>query len=140
MIASVKRMVKPYRITQGILGLDESDRARSKRTKRLYKTYQQKDQMTGGYVNGQTIVLFLLGSDSVTIAVGFAFDMPDPVLSAWRREEERLKKNGVPKRNRPCEPNRNPNYPTKVELGLELLPHFQETHHELTVKVILAEA
>ena len=140
LIASVKLILKQYRITQGILVLDESDRARSKRTKRLYKTYKQKDKITGGYVNGQTIVLLLLVSDSVTIPVGFAFYMPDPALSVWKREDERLKKNGVSKRNRPREPNRNPNYPTKVELGLSLLRQFQETHREITVKVILADA
>ncbi|BAP56509.1 transposase family protein [Thioploca ingrica] len=66
--------------------------------------------------------------------------MPDPALSAWKREDERLGKKGVPKRNRPSEPNRNPNYPTKVELGLDLLRQFQETHREITVKVILADA
>jgi hypothetical protein len=81
-IASVKLMLKQYGITKGVLVLDESDRARSKRTKRLYKTYKQKDKVTGGYVNGQTIVLLLLVSDSITIPVGFAFYMPDPVLSA----------------------------------------------------------
>jgi hypothetical protein len=41
LIASVKLILKRYRITQGILVLDESDHARSKRTKRLYKTYSQ---------------------------------------------------------------------------------------------------
>ena len=79
-IASVKLLLKQAGITKGILVLDESDRARSKRTKRLYKTYKQKDKATGGYVNGQTIVLLLLVSDSVTIPVGFAFYSNIPFL------------------------------------------------------------
>jgi len=83
-IASVKLIMKRHGITEGTLVLDESDRARSKRTKRLYKTYKQKDKVTGGYVNGQTIVLLLLVSNSITIPVEFAFYMPDPVLSACR--------------------------------------------------------
>lgn len=139
-IASVKLLLKQCGITKGILVLDESDRARSKRTKRLYKTYKQKDKATGGYVNGQTIVLLLLVSDSVTIPVGFAFYMPDPILSAWRKEDNRLITKGVSKRNRPREPQRNPNYPTKVELGLNLLDQFKENHPEITVKGILADA
>jgi hypothetical protein len=139
-IASVKLLLKQCGITKGILVLDESDRARSKRTKRLYKTYKQKDKATGGYVNGQTIVLLLLVSDSVTIPVGFAFYMPDPILSAWRKEDNRLITKGVSTRNRPLEPKRNPNYPTKVELGLNLLDQFKENYPEVTVKAILADA
>ncbi len=66
--------------------------------------------------------------------------MLDPALSAWRKPDERLKKKGLPKWNRSCEPNRNPNYPTKVKLGLDLLHQFQETHDKITVKAILADA
>ncbi|TXL15964.1 hypothetical protein BMR05_01480, partial [Methylococcaceae bacterium HT4] len=46
--------------TEGVLAFDESDRARSKSTKRIYKVYKQKHKGSGGYVNGQTIVLLLL--------------------------------------------------------------------------------
>ncbi|MEA3471072.1 MAG: hypothetical protein U9R24_05105, partial [Thermodesulfobacteriota bacterium] len=42
------------------LALDDSDRPRSKNTKRIHKVYKQKDKKTNGYVNGQTIVLLLL--------------------------------------------------------------------------------
>jgi hypothetical protein len=127
-------------ITEGTLVLDESDRDSEKRTKRLHKTYKQKDKATGGYVNGQTIVLLLLVSDSTTIPVGFTFYMPDPVLSAWKKEYKRLIKKGIPKNQRPDKPKRNPDYPTKVELGLDLLHKFKTNHREITVKAILADA
>ncbi len=61
------------------------------------------------------MVLLLLVSDSITIPVGFAFYMPDPVLSAGRKADKCLIAKGVSKRNRPSEPKRNPNYPTQVE-------------------------
>lgn len=70
-IASVRHILKKYGITSGVLVLDEADRARSKSTKRIYKAHKQKHKASGGYVNGQTIVLLLLVTDSITVPVGF---------------------------------------------------------------------
>ncbi|RTZ66889.1 MAG: hypothetical protein DSZ29_02215 [Aquificaceae bacterium] len=85
--ASVITILKQHGITKGTLVLDESDRARSKRTRFIHKAHKQKDKATGGYVNGQTIVLLLLVTETITFPVGFAFYMPDPVVSAWRKED-----------------------------------------------------
>ncbi|MDM8561225.1 hypothetical protein [Candidatus Parabeggiatoa sp. HSG14] len=109
--------------------IDETDHRRAKRTKRIYKTHKQKDKKTGGYVNGQTIVFLLLVTNAITIPVGFVFYMPDPVLSAWKKNDENLKKEGISKKNRPAEPERNPSYPTKAQLALALLQKFKEHHH-----------
>ncbi|WP_230990588.1 hypothetical protein [Bathymodiolus platifrons methanotrophic gill symbiont] len=68
---SVVLILKRYGITEGVLAFDESDRARSKSTKRIYKVYKQKHKGSGGYVNGQTIVLLLLVTSSITVPVGF---------------------------------------------------------------------
>ena len=73
LLASVAMVLEQHGITEGVLVLDESDRARSKRTKRLYKVHKQKHKLSCGYVNGQTVVLLLLVTGSVTFAVGFAF-------------------------------------------------------------------
>jgi len=83
LLASVTLVLERYEITEGVLVLDESDRARSKRTKRIYGAHKQKHKASGGYVNGQTVVLLLLVTQSVTIPVGFAFYRPDPALKAW---------------------------------------------------------
>ena len=82
--------MKKYGITSGVLVLDESDRARSKNTKRIHKhkVHKQHHKASGGYVNGQTVVLLLLVTDSITIPIGFKFYMPDPVISAWQKEED----------------------------------------------------
>ena len=108
LLASVTLVLERHGITDGVLVLDESDRARSKRTKRIHKVHKQKHKVSGGYVNGQTVVLLLLVTQSVTFPVGFAFYMPDPILTAWTKEDERLKKAGVAKKERPAQPERNP--------------------------------
>ena len=66
--------------------------------------------------------------------------MPDPAVSAWNKEEEKLKKKGIPKSERPAKPEFNPEYPTKTQLGLLLLEDFKRYHPEITVKCILADA
>lgn len=139
-IASVKHVLKQHGITEGVLVVDETELQSAKKTKRIYKTHKQKDKKTGGYVNGQTIVLLLLVTNTITIPVGFAFYMPDPVLSAWKKNDEKLKKEGVSKKNRPKEPERNPEYPTKVQIALNLLQEFNEHHNEIRVKAVLADA
>src|SRR5665811_2117846 len=121
LLASVTLVFERHGITEGMLVLDESDRARSKRTKRIHKVHKQKHKASGGYVNGQTVVLLLLVTQSVTFPVGFAFYMPDPLLTAWTKEDKRLKKAGVIKKDRPVRPARSGLYPTKTQLALRLL-------------------
>ena len=140
MIAGVKIVLMHLGITDGVLVLDETDISRSKSTKRIFKTHKQKDKKTGGYVNGQTIVLLLLVTSTVTIPVGFIFYQPDPALSAWNKEEARLKDAGVSKKDRPSKPERNPEYPTKLTLALQLLSEFAKNHSEIKVTAVLADA
>jgi DDE superfamily endonuclease len=140
LMASVTMVLEQHGITEGVLVLDESDRARSKRTKRLYKVHKQKHKLSGGYVNGQTIVLLLLVTESVTFAVGFAFYMPDPALTAWTKEDKRLKKEGMAKKDRPVKPERNALYPTKTQIALRLLQEFRDAHGEIKVTSVLADA
>ena len=140
LIVSVRHILKNYGITSGVLVLDESDRARSKNTKRIHKAHKQKHKASGGYVNGQTVVLLLLVTDSITVPVGFKFYMPDPAVSAWNKEEKKLKKKGIPKRKRPVKPVPNPKYPKKIQLALRLLENFRAYCPEITVKCVLADA
>ena len=140
LIVSVRHILKKYGITSGVLVLDESDRARSKNTTRIHKAHKQKHKASGGYVNGQTIVLLLLVTDSITVPVGFKFYMPDPVMSAWNKKEEKRKKEGVPKRDRPAKPQNDLEYPKKIKLALLLLEEFREFHPGIAVKCVLADA
>ena len=138
--ASVNHVLKRHGITEGALVIDESDRRRAKTTSRIHKAHKQRDKKTGGYVNGQTIVLLLLVTNSITIPVGFAFYMPDPTLKAWKKEDDRLKKKKTPKKDRPVEPDRNPDYPTKVQIALNLLQEFRDHHSNIRIQAILADA
>ena len=138
--ASVTLILKSYSIKDGEIAIDESDRARSKRTKRIYHVHKQKHKASGGYVNGQTVVLLLLVTQSVSFPVGFAFYMPDPALTKWNKENKRLKKAGVAKKDRLNEPQRNPLYPTKTQLALQLLREFKDHHGDIKINAILADA
>ena len=140
LMASVTMVLEQHGITEGVLVLDESDRARSKRTKRLHKVYKQKHKISGGYINGQTVVLLLLVTESVTFAVGYAFYMPDPVLTKWVKEDKRLRLQGIAKKDRPAKPERDPLYPTKTQIALRLLQEFRDAHGEIKVKSVLADA
>lgn len=138
--ASIKVIISKYGIREGLLCLDDSDSRRAKQTSRIYHTYKVRNSKTGGYFNGQTIIFLLLVSDYVSIPVGFKFYKPDPVLSAWRKEDEKLKKKGVAKKARPKKPARDLNYPTKQQIALNLLQIFHKNHPNISIKAILADA
>jgi hypothetical protein len=140
LVYSVRVVLKTYDITEGVLVLDDSDRTRSKNTKDLHKVYKLKDKKTNGYVMGQNLVFLVLVTPKVTIPVGFAFYEPDPAKKAWRLEDNRLKKQGIAKKHRPAEPDRNPQYPTKQALALRLLRDFATLFPEIHVACILADA
>lgn len=137
---SVELILASHGITEGILVGDDSDRGRTKGVTRIHKAHKLKDKPTGGYRMGQSLVMLLLVTPVLTIPVGFAFYQPDPGLKAWEEEEQRLKKRGVPKKDRPAKPERNPGYPTKAQLLLELLAQFKAHFPDLQVKAILADA
>ena len=101
LIMSVRVIIKKYGIRAGSLSLDDSDRQRSKTTKRIFKTHKIKDKTSGGYINGQTIIILLLITPIITIPVGFSFYMPDPALTAWEKENKQLADKKVPKAKRP---------------------------------------
>jgi hypothetical protein len=137
---SVRLIIKKYGIREGILVADDTDRARSKTTKRIYGVHKQKDKASQGYVMGQTVVLLLLVSEKVTIPVGFSFYRPDPVLKEWEKKEKELKLKSVAKVLRPTKPKRQDDYPTKQEIVLKLLKEFKKNHNEIKVKLIAADA
>lgn len=140
MIASVRMIIKKYGIKSGILVADDTDRARSKSTKRIYGVHKQKDKASQGYVMGQTVVLLLLVSEKVTIPVGFSFYRPDPALREWEKQEKELKKKSIAKVLRPTKPERDEKYPTKQEIVLKLLKEFKKNHSEIEIKFIAADA
>lgn len=138
--ASVRLILKKYGILEGMLVIDDSDKKRSKSAKKIYQIHKFYDKTSGGYINGQEFIVLLLVTAQITIPVGFAFYQPDPVYSKWKKQDKKLKQKKIPKKNRPVAPPKNKEYPTKLEIALNLLKDFKHCHPTFKVKVILADA
>lgn len=137
---SVGVLLQTYGITEGLLVLDDTDRPRSKCTTQLYQVHAFKDKVSGGTRKGQCLVVLLLVTPTVTVPVGVEFSMPDPVITAWRKRDQRLKAHGVPKAERPRKPERDPAYPTKQEIAVTLLRKFHAAFAHLTIRAVVADA
>ena len=137
---SVRVVISKYGITGGVLLEDDTEKKRSKTTKRIFHVHKLKDKASGGYIMGQSIVLLFLVTPLISIPVGFSFYMSDPALRAWYKNEKKLKKKGIPKKERPAQPKRDFRYPTKQEIGLKLLKNFRESYPEIRIKLIVVDA
>ena len=137
---SVRETLREFAITRGSLIIDETDRERSKSTRKIYKTYYLKDKKSGGTVPGQCVVLLFLVTSSVSIPVGFEFYMPDPQRTEWKKEYDRQKREGIGAKDRSKEPERQKEYPTKQEIGIALLQEFKLNFPEMIVSSVNADA
>jgi len=137
--ASVRVMIARYGITRGVIVVDDSAKQRAKQTTRIYKAHKMKDKKTGGFINGQSLVLLLLVTCDVTLPLGIEFYMPDPAMTAWTKEENRLKRQGIAKKDRPVKPQKNPNYPTIPEIALRLLEEFHSAFPQIVIDSVLAD-
>lgn len=98
--ASVAFILKRFEITKGSLVIDDTDRKRSKKTKKISRVHKLKDKGSSGFVMGQCIVFLILATPKITIPVGFAFYMPDPELTEWNKRKKELKKAGIPEKQK----------------------------------------
>ena len=138
--ASTVVVIGRFGIIRCRLVLDETDKKRSKSAKLIHNLHKIKDKASGGYINGQKLVFLYLVADNVSIPVGFEFYKPDPELKKWKKNDEKLRRQGVSKKNRPPEPARNPSCPTVAEIALRLLRQFRLNHPRVKVDCILADA
>jgi len=137
---SIRLILNKYNITEGELVGDDSDRQRAKVTKRIFATSKIFDKKTGGWFQGQTVVLLFLVTPKVSLPVGFRFYQPDPAVAAWKKIDDMLKQQGVKPSARPPKPEPKAVYPSKLDLLLALLREFQGYHPGFQVKAILADA
>jgi DDE superfamily endonuclease len=140
LVASVRVILRYHGITSGSLVIDDTDNPRSKSAKALAHLYKLRDKESGGYVWGQSLVFLLLVTPKISIPVGFVFYQPDPELSVWYQRAKALKKQKVPKAQRPPKPAPNPQYPTKQQLALCLLEAFKTPHPDMQIHCITADA
>jgi len=138
--ASVSLVLRHFKIASGVLAADDSDHRRAKTTRRIHAAHKIYDKKTGGYFNGQCIVFLLLVTPVVTLPIGFGFYRPDPKQTAWRKEDERLRRMGMKKVERSAAPASDPAYPTKAEIVLQLIEKFHTTHPAVKVNAVLADA
>lgn len=137
---SIMIILRYYGITEGVAAGDDTEKKRAKLTKRIDKAHKLFDKKTGGYINGQELVVLYLITDKISLPAGFEFYQPDPVLVKWQKNDDALKKRGVRKSERPSKPERNPKYPAKAALMLKLLKEFKFYHPGIRIKAILGDA
>jgi len=113
--ASVIKLTERYGIKSGVLVIDDTESERSKNTTEIAKVHKIRDKKHAGFFSGQNIVFLFLVSDT------------------------RLRKLGVPKQHRPTKPERNPNYPTKISLAVEMLKCFSADFDGLKIKATIAD-
>ena len=132
-------------MTQIHVVIDDTDRPRCKGVKILYGFFKTLDKLTNGWIQAQNIVFLCLVTDRVTVVFFFTFYRPDPIYSAWEEKDKKLRKLGHKKKDRPKGPKRRSNYPTRIEIAINLLARlksflsqFEElTGKQLKVKSIL---
>src|SRR3989454_4775423 len=136
LVASVRVILRYHGITSGSLVIDDTDNPRSKSATALAHLSKLRDKESGGYVWGQSLVFLLLVTPKISIPVGFVFYQPAPELSAWYKQEKVLKKQGIPKKQRPPKPAPHPAYPPKEQLALRLLAAFKAQYPHIQVHCI----
>lgn len=140
LIVSTKAIIERYHIKEAHFELDDSDIRRAKSTTEIAKAHKIFDKKSGGYYNGQSAVFLVLVSREITLPVGFEFYEPDPKMAEFYKEEERLRKAGVKKQFRPVKPEKNPDYPSRIELALKLISEFKNDFPEIKMRTISADA
>ncbi len=133
-------IIRHFGITHGCLAIDETDKKRSKSVKFIFKAHKIKDKNSGGFMMGQKIVFLLLVTPKISIPVAFQFYMPDQKLKKWEKLDEKLRKKGVSKKNRPSKPPRDGDCPMIPEIALRLIKDFRKNHPTIKVDCVLADA
>lgn len=137
---SIDIILESFGVFEGVIVIDDTGKKRSKGTKCIPYIHYYKDKEGTGTVKGQETVLIALVTPLITIPVGYEFYQPDPLYTAWHKEDEKLRKQGVCKSKRPVKPPFNPDYPTKQQIALKLLEEFSHSCPYVRVKAVLADA
>lgn len=137
LIASIKMVLTHYNLTEGVLLLDDSDKDRSKNVHKLHATHKVKNKPTGGYCLAQNIMFLVLVTDKITIPLGFAFYEPDPEWMKWNNKDKKLKRQKIPKSERPAEPEKN--HKSKSELATDLVAEFVAQFPDFKIRAVCAD-
>lgn len=137
--ASLGLLISLCKITSARICIDECQVKRAKSCKKIFGAFWSKDRKTGGRIRGQEWVVLYLVTDRFSIPVHGLLYQPDPKLSEWAKEDKRLRKAGVPTRDRPKKPDRSKDYPSKVEIACTLVRKLKYSFPELQITAILGD-
>lgn len=135
--ASVLVIIRRYGINRGSLVIDDSEKRRSKNTKKIYGVQKVKDKVSSGFIQAQEFVFMVLVTDKVTIPVDFEFYVSDPDQIEWKKQCKLAKKNET---KPPKKPSKNPKYPSKPELALSMLKRFVVNFSGIKIQLVAADA
>lgn len=139
LVHSLRYIFRIYGVKSGVFVIDDYDRHRSKNTTMIHGVHKVKNKKGGGFVSSQNVVKAVLVTGSLTLPVGFGVHQPDPDVKAWRKNNEALKKKKIPKRERPPELPKNPDYPSKKEIAMKLLRQFRHHFGDIEIKAFVAD-
>ncbi|WP_300463807.1 hypothetical protein [Desulfobacula sp.] len=60
LVSSTRAVLRRHGITEGCLGIDDTDKKRSKSARKISNVHKIKDKTSGGYIMGQSLVFLLL--------------------------------------------------------------------------------
>jgi hypothetical protein len=83
LVASGRVILRHQGLTSGSLVIDATDNPRSQSAPALAYLYKLRDQASGGYLWGQSLVLLVLVPPQLSIPVGVVVSQPAPERSAW---------------------------------------------------------
>lgn len=135
--ASVLVIIRRYGITRGSLVIDDSEKRRSKNTKKIYGVQKVKDKVSSGFIQAQEFVFMVLVTDTVTIPVDVEFYISDPKQIEWKKQCKLAKKNKI---KPPKKPAKDPKYPSKPELALSMLDRFVVNYPAIKILLVAADA
>lgn len=138
--ASAMIICRTFEATEGVLVIDDFDRHRSKSTTNIYGVHKVKSKKGGGFVSAQNVVLLVLVTKYFTLPVGFEFYQPDPDMKAWKSEDKKLRKKGIPKSLRPREPFKNKTFPSKKEIAMRLVRQFRYFNKSFHIKAFTVDS
>jgi hypothetical protein len=124
----------------GIIVIDDSERLRAKCSFILHALSKVKDKKTGGFSMAQNIVFIVFVTKYLTIPVGFRFFRPDPDWKSWRENDIKLRAQKIKKSLRPKKPIRNPDYPMRSTIAVQLIEEFKKLIPNVQVTALTADA
>ena len=107
-----------FRVKKAVISIDDTQRARSNRTKKIFGVFKDFDKKYGGFRFFQNIMMVCLVTDKVTIPLFFAFYRPDPKFTEWKKADKEAKESNKP---RPKKPKPKEKYPRRNMIAMKLL-------------------